>query len=107
MDLYAIGMVPLLDYTSHNFTECKQVAYADDNNGGGKLENLKQWWDKVSEDGPKYGYLPEPSKSWLITKPDKEELAKDIFQSTNVTDTSIWVQHCDHRTIMTDMSQKR
>ena len=44
----------------------KQVSYADDLAAGGKLENIKIWWDLLTNLGPKIGYFPNSSKSWLI-----------------------------------------
>ena len=54
--------------------------------GGGKLKNLKVWWDIIQRDGPGYGYFPEPSKTWLITKPQFLEAAKKVFPDVNITD---------------------
>jgi hypothetical protein len=88
MDLYAIGMVPLLDSVKYEITNCKQVAYADDNSGSGKIEQVKEWWESIQENGPKYGYLPEPSKSWLITKPQHEEKARQAFRDSAVKITT-------------------
>ena len=68
MGLYSIGLAPLqqeLAYTSSpppdNTGEVdlalatKQVAFADDVNGCGKLQSLKTYWDQISTSGPKYG----------------------------------------------------
>ena len=32
----------------------KQVWFADDASAGGKLQHIKNWWDKISQIGPEY-----------------------------------------------------
>ena len=62
----------------------KQVAYADDLTGAGKIRLLKIWWDLVAEIGPRIGYYPKLSKSWLIVKLQYAEYAKKIFSLTSI-----------------------
>ena len=62
----------------------KQVAYADDIGGGSRLENLREWWDKIVEFGPYLGYFPKACKSWLVVKEEKFEEAERIFEGTGV-----------------------
>ena len=33
------------------------------------LQDLRRWWSVLTEIGPKFGYYPEPTKSWLLVKP--------------------------------------
>ena len=35
--------------------------------------------------GPRYGYFPNPEKSYLIVKPDKQIEASQLFKDTNIT----------------------
>jgi len=42
-------------------SQVKQVTYADDLTGAGKIRFLKVWWDLVIDLGPKVGYYPDPS----------------------------------------------
>ena len=85
MGLYSCSTIPLVHGT-HEKADVKRIFYADDGAGGGKLKNLKVWWDIIQRDGPGYGYFPEPSKTWLITKPQFLEAAKKVFPDVNITD---------------------
>ena len=46
--------------------EVKQVWYADDGTGAGKIVHLRPFWDSLCQLGPGYGYFPKASKSVLI-----------------------------------------
>ena len=46
----------------------KQVVFADDFSVAGSLNSIKDYWDKLIAIGPKYGYFPKPTKSYLIVK---------------------------------------
>ena len=90
MAKYALGVKPLIDVLSHSVDNklCKQAWYADDSTTGGKIEELKKWWDKICEMGPKYGYYPKASKTLLILK-DETLLpyAREIFGETGMVIT--------------------
>ena len=77
MAVYAIGLTPFLEMmlkiTKDND---KMVAFADDLTAVGTFESLRRWWDNLIELGPKFGYNPQPSKSWLIVKDAKIEEAQ-------------------------------
>eukprot|EP00111_Clytia_hemisphaerica_P021484 TCONS_00063214-protein len=45
--------------------------------------HLKKWWDHLLEIGPSYVYYPQPTKSWLIVKPDQLEQAQEKFAGTS------------------------
>jgi len=68
MAIYAIATSPMLDILiaatsdSHN----KMAAFADDASASGKITSLREWWFHLIEAEPKYGYYPQPTKSWLI-----------------------------------------
>ena len=76
MPIYALGVIPIMlivlqiTNTKTNF-DAKMVAYADDFSAAGLISSLKYWWHTLRKLGPKYGYFPEPTKSWLIVKSDK------------------------------------
>ena len=60
MAIHAISLQPLVQRL--NDQRAKQVWLADDVSAGGKLDDLMQWWDRLSTEGPKFGYYPNPSK---------------------------------------------
>ena len=60
--MYAIAVNPLIHRLKQDTT--KQIWFADDATAGGKLNNLREWWDCLTNIGPEYGYiLPECIKS--------------------------------------------
>jgi hypothetical protein len=103
MGLYSVGLVPLQEEVAEmTFDEStatlaplttKQVAFADDVNGCGRLDSVRQYWERISSNGPKYGYYPKASKSWLIVKPQYEEKAKELFNNTEVQITTSGHEH--------------
>ena len=72
MAVYAIAIIPMIlmivDITSKIDDSTKTAAYADDVTAAGKIIQLKNWWKTLCILGPKFGYYPEASKSWLIVK---------------------------------------
>ena len=46
----------------------KEVAFADGFSVAGSLNSIKDYWDKLTAIRPKYGYFPQPKKSYLIVK---------------------------------------
>ena len=44
MALYGLAVIPLIKKLA---TEAKQVWYADDATGGGKLQQLRRWWGQA------------------------------------------------------------
>ena len=70
-----------------NGSSCKEVWYADDSAAGGKIEELRCWWDSLLHNGPRFGYHTKPSKTWMIVKPECEEKAKQLFEDVNITAT--------------------
>ena len=72
MAVYAIAIIPMIlmivDITSKIDDSTKTAAYADDVTAAGKIIQLKNWWKTLCILGPKFGYYPEASKSWLIVQ---------------------------------------
>ena len=69
------------------------MAFADDLTSAGKLEEIKIWWDTIMTAGPKYGYYPKPSKSFLIVKQHYKEYTERIFAGSNIKITTEGARH--------------
>jgi hypothetical protein len=57
----------------------KQPWYADDAGAGGSFTDLRQFFLRLQEIGPAYGYFPEPSKSILIVQAHNRTRARSTF----------------------------
>ena len=92
MFIYATAIIPLVLRTveeiESRMANAKIAAFADDLSGVGKLKGLRILWDEICRIGPKYGYFPEPSKSWLIVKSELLHLAQKIFKDSNIKITT-------------------
>ena len=93
MAMYALGLSALQSELKHEETNVKSVAYADDYVGAGNLQDLSKWWDNLTERRPCYGYYPNAVKSLLTVKPDKENVARELFNGTNIKITSTGACH--------------
>ena len=67
--------------------------FADDATAGGNFVNLKEWWEHIVQLGPKYGYHPNATKTWLIVKEGHLEEARTIFEGTGVAITAEGKRH--------------
>ena len=65
----------------------RQICFADDATAGGKLNNLREWWDCLTNAGPDYGYFPNASKTWLIVKQEYKDEAISTFEGIQVVIT--------------------
>ncbi|XP_057307912.1 uncharacterized protein LOC130645822 [Hydractinia symbiolongicarpus] len=97
MASYAIGIIPLLkalfNNTRSNDHTLKEVAYSDDFTVAGKLYEIKEFWSKIVDIGPKYGYFPKATKSHLIVKQEYLLSAEQIFADSNILVTSTGQRH--------------
>ena len=57
------------------------------------IEELKKWWDELIDAGLGLGYYPNAKKCWLITKPKKEEAARDVFAGIEINITTQGHKH--------------
>ena len=80
--MYAIGVHPLINSLESPHTQ--QVWYADDSAAGGNLEDLREWWAKLCDLGPKYGYYLNNRKSHLLVTPDLYAQAMEVFANTDL-----------------------
>ena len=70
MLMYSIAVLPLIHSLSNN-SRWHQNWYADDSSCIGVFQNLREWFLHLSEEGPAFGYFPEPLKSTLVVHPCK------------------------------------
>lgn len=54
----------------------KQNLYADDSARLGKFDQIRRGFDMLQNEGPKWGYYPELSKSRLVVKSGLKEEVK-------------------------------
>ena len=90
MAMYAIATVPLIHHLQH---EVIQVWYADDAIAGGKLTNLRSWWDQLVQCGHEYGYHANTNKTWLMVKEEHLTQAKTLFADSGVQITADGRRH--------------
>ena len=76
---------PLIDRLGF---EVKQRWYAEGASAGGDVQDLKSWWDRLTQLGPQFGYFPNPAKTWLIVKEQHQGAALDAFGDTSINITS-------------------
>ena len=80
MHMYALSTRKVIDTLDRETNNVTQVWYADDSAGGGKLGNVHRWWTLLNNVGPKYGYHPKASKTWLVVKsPELVLRARQLF----------------------------
>ena len=93
---FALGILPmlrsLLDFDLTSDPQTRVVAFADDLTVAGKLADIKCFRDKLSTIGPKYGYFPKSTKSYLIVKKNCLKDAK-TFTDANINITTDGRKH--------------
>ena len=82
MAMYGIAILPLITIL-HNDSLTKKW-YADDGSVVRKLKDFRAHFDKLTQLGPRYGYLVNPPKCQLIIKPGGERQESTVFAGTNV-----------------------
>ena len=83
VSFYAISLQPLITHLNLS-SNAKQCWYTDDATCAGSLEELRKWWDGLNEMGPSLGYYLNAKKCWLVTKPEKENEAMEVFGDTAI-----------------------
>ena len=81
MAMYGLAVLPLVKQLAG---EAKQVWFADDATSGGKLQQLKWWWDKLNKVGPAFGYFPNAAKTWLVVIEYQLASAQELFHDSGV-----------------------
>ncbi|CEM26585.1 unnamed protein product [Vitrella brassicaformis CCMP3155] len=80
MPMYAAGTLPLIRSLKEPAEQGPQVWFADDSSKCSSLERASEWWDKLGERGPPYGYFPNAHKSILVVREGLEERAREVFE---------------------------
>ena len=95
MGMYSLGLMPLL-MTIETYMDkdtIKQIAFADDLTGIGKVQELQKWWNTIITNGPYIGYHVNQQKSWLVVKPEYFDEAKRLFHNYDIRITSDGRRH--------------
>ena len=93
MAMYALATMPLIHHLHDNLPDVAQVWFADDSTASAESNSLRNWWDKLQKEGPKYGYHPNEKKTFLIVKPEHYERAMQAFDGTQVNITTHGKRH--------------
>ena len=87
MVIYAIAIILLISMLAKEASQVdnttKTTACANDLTGAGSVVRLRNCWDTLCRPGPKFGYLSEGSKSWLLVKGKVVQKAQSVFKDTN------------------------
>ena len=84
MSMFALGVTSPIKRLGN----ANQVWFADDAAASGNICQLKEWWDKLKELRPAYGYYPNSTKTWIIVKDDYLQKAKEVFEDSGVNITT-------------------
>jgi hypothetical protein len=80
MVAYGILLLPLIHLLKKAYPAVNQPWYANDAGAGAKFGQIRAYFERLQEEGPKFGYFPEPSKSILIVKEHNREAAEFYFK---------------------------
>ena len=83
MLMYAIAVLSLIQALADH-DKWDQNWYADDSVCAAKLTRLREWFDKLTELGPDFGYYPEPRKTILVIEPKDKAEARTLFDDLGV-----------------------
>ena len=71
----------------------KSLGYTADLFGAGSIIGLQKNVGFYQNEGPKYGYFQEETKTWLIVKPELFSEAKQFFSNTGLNITTEGRKH--------------
>jgi hypothetical protein len=84
MNLYGVALLPLLKRMRVAVPDALAPAYADDTAAAGKAVHNAACLSYLMRHGPRYGYFPEPGKSWYICKAEDEAVARQVFEANDL-----------------------
>lgn len=80
MALYGIALLPLAENAKVIADEATITPwFANDSAGFGHVEDCAEFLQYLTQEGPTYGYFPEPEKSYFVCKLEDEHAAKTSF----------------------------
>ena len=92
MPMYVIGLLPLMQKVASS-SAAQHIWFADDFTAAGRMRALRVWWNTLEEEGHKYGYFINGSKSTLLVKPQFAKTTEEVFHGTNI---AIMQDGCRH-----------
>ncbi len=75
MNLYGVALLPLFKRMHKAVPDALTPAYLDDTAAASKAVHNVACLSYLLHYGPRYGYLPDPGKSWNICKVEDEAVA--------------------------------
>jgi hypothetical protein len=87
MFAYAVATIPLINQVGHP-RDGSEIWYADDASACAQLRNLRDWFVRLQQIGPSFGYYPEPSKCVIIVNSALIPLAHMLFDQFGVKITT-------------------
>ena len=87
MPMYVLALLPLIEKINPD-SSVVQTWYADDASAAGRIGKLRDWWNALVSQGPKFGYHANPLKTHLIVKERHRSTATTVFGDTQIKITS-------------------
>ena len=87
MPMYGLALLPLIQKVNPSLS-VTQCWYADDASAAGTISSLREWWNALVNEGPKFGYHVNSLKTHLLTKDGHQSKAATFFGETGVNISS-------------------
>ena len=87
MAIFDIGITPLINMLIvilSNEYSANVMVYANDFSASRNLQDLRRWWNVLTEIGPKFGYYSETTKTWLVVKPCASEKVESVIFGSKI-----------------------
>ena len=85
MCAYCVALMPLIERLNAAVPEALLPGYADDYTSAGQAQANVSALRFLVENGERYGYYPEPSKSVYVCKGEDEDEARRCFAAAGIT----------------------
>jgi hypothetical protein len=84
MNLYGVALLPLLNRMHAAVPDALAPAYADDTAAAGKAVHNAACLSFLLRHVPRYGYYPDPGRSWYICKAEDEVVTRQAFEANDL-----------------------